>query len=275
MPDDSSSSSSIIVVDPPWGSSSSDGGGGGGGGSSGNGSSGNGGSGGGGTGGSTGHHPPMPNQAILNELLKAEQICLKAQKPDYSTPLAARDISGQLVSDTLVAIQSARAQSAAATQATTGKHGVTGTEETLKKQLVARVSEIQTAAKQKFGRTQPNRLDDYYIGQRIDQNRARLEQLAEQIIAKAGADALPGINSTKLTAATGALTAYRNVEESQSGAQSGATGGRTSLKTMVKAITDTRIAIQLAADAEWPHESPANAAVRREFKLPANSKFKG
>jgi hypothetical protein len=26
--------------------------------------------------------PPMPNQAVLDELLKAEKICLKAQKPE-------------------------------------------------------------------------------------------------------------------------------------------------------------------------------------------------
>ncbi len=228
-----------------------------------------------GSGGGRKSSTPLPNQAILDELHKSEQICLKVQKPEYGPTLAAREISAQLVSDTLVAIQQARAKSAEATQATTGKEGVTGTEEILKKQLIARLDEIQTAAKQKFGRTDKNRLQDYYIGVRIDQNRARLEQVSGQIIAKAGTDALPGITPDKLNTASEALTAYTGVEETQSGAQSGATGGRSTLKTMVKAITDTRIAIQLAADAEWPHGNPANAAVRVEFKLPANSKFKG
>jgi hypothetical protein len=32
--------------------------------------------------------------------------------------------------------------------------------------------------------------------------------------------------------------------------------------------------IQFAADATWPHENAANAAIRREFKLPADKALK-
>ncbi len=54
-----------------------------------------------------------------------------------------------------------------------------------------------------------------------------------------------------------------------------ATDSRSDLKTMVREITNVRIAIQLAADAEWPHGDPANAAERREFQLPPNRPLKG
>jgi hypothetical protein len=47
------------------------------------------------------------------------------------------------------------------------------------------------------------------------------------------------------------------------------------LANLRQQITDARIAIQLAADAEWPHTNRDNLAIRREFQLPTRSKFKG
>lgn len=217
---------------------------------------------------------PMPNQAILDELSKAEKICLAAQRPDYAGPLVAREITAEEVATTLTKIQQARAKAAAATQATTGKRGATAREEELKEALMKCVVEIQKAAKQKARKGDVN-LDDYFVGQRIDQNRARLEQLAGQVISKAAAGALPGITPAKITAANSALSAYVNVEQEQTSAQSGATDERANLKALVREITDTRIAIQLAADAEWPHDNTANAAERREFQLPTDRALRG
>jgi hypothetical protein len=54
----------------------------------------------------------------------------------------------------------------------------------------------------------------------------------------------------------------------QTGSQSDATTARTALDGMVKAIMDKRIAVQYAADAEWPYTNKANAGIRREFFLP-------
>ena len=36
---------------------------------------------------------------------------------------------------------------------------------------------------------------------------------------------------------------------------------------MLKSIEDRQVAIQLAADAEWPHRDTAHAAIRKEFGL--------
>ncbi len=220
------------------------------------------------------HRPPLPNQAILDELSKAEKICLKAQKAEYAGPLAAREITAEDMTATLTKIQQARAKAAEATQATSGKRGVTKREQDAKDALMTCIVEIQKAAKQKARKTELS-LDDYFVGERIDQNRARLEQLAAQIIAKAAASALPGITPAKITAANDALTGYTKIESDQTGAQGEATGGRTSLKQLVREITNTRIAIQLAADAEWPHANPVNAALRREFQLPPDRALRG
>lgn len=224
-----------------------------------------------------GHRVPTPNEALLKELHKAEKVCLKAQTAEYAVKLALREITPEEVTATLTKILQARAKAALAalaTQATTGKQGVTGREESLKTTLLACVAEIQKAAKQKARKT-PLNLDDYFVGKRLDKSRALLEQLAGQIIAKAGTSSLPGITPAKITAATTALNAYVAVETDQSGAQSDATDERAALKTMVREITDTRIAIQLAADAEWPHGDPANAAERREFQLPVDRPLRG
>ena len=251
----------MIVVDPPWSSSSSSSGGTGGGGTP------------GGGGGRT-RNPALPNQAYLDELLKAENICLKAQKADYAPLLAERDITAALTAATLVKIQQARALTAHATDMTTDKFGMTDHERETRTALMKCLKEIQKAAKQKF-RTVPARLADYYIGERIDQNRARLEQLGEQMITKAAADVLPGIKPAKITAANAALADYKASQGGQSDAQSGATGSRGSLKMMMSEITNTRITIQLAADAEWPHDHPANAGVRGEFQLPTDRTVRG
>ncbi len=263
MPDESSSSSSSSSSDFFFFDSSSS-----------SGQPGGGGGGGTGGGGRPRRNPALPNQAILDELLKAESICLKAQKLDYAPLLIEREITAALLADTFAKIVLARAQSALATDKTTDKFGQTDLDRETKAALMKRLKEMQKAAKQKF-RTVPARLQDYYIGERIEQNRARLEQLAEQIIAKAAADLLPGIKTLKLEAATAALAAYKASEGGQSDAQSLATGTRGSLSNLMKEITNTRITIQLAADAEWPHDNAANAGVRQEFQLPPDRALKG
>lgn len=253
MPDESSSSSSSSVLFFDSSSSSGQSGGGG---------------------GRPRRNPALPNQAILDELLKAESICIKAQKPGYALLLIEREITAAFLSDCFAKIVQARAQSALATDKTTDKFGQTDLDRETKAALLKCLKEMQKAAKQKF-RTVPARLQDYYIGERIEQNRARLEQLGEQIIAKAAADALPGIKPAKITAANGALAAYKASEGGQSDAQSMATGTRGSLINLMREITNGRITIQLAADAEWPHDNGANAGVRQEFQLPADRAFKG
>jgi hypothetical protein len=47
----------------------------------------------------------------------------------------------------------------------------------------------------------------------------------------------------------------------------------TARTALVKAIMDERIAVQYAADAEWPYTNKANAGIRREFFLPPDRPF--
>ncbi|HEY0551859.1 MAG TPA: hypothetical protein VGF13_19810, partial [Verrucomicrobiae bacterium] len=68
-------------------------------------------------------------------------------------------------------------------------------------------------------------------------------------------------------------TSWIGSNKAQKDSVSAAQSARAELKTMLKSIEDRKVAIQLAADAEWPHADENNAAVRREFGLSPKKPF--
>ena len=213
------------------------------------------------------------NKAQTKELTKAEQILIAAQKAARPAALAARDIGADFVTQALNDIEAARAKSAEAVADTTGTRTASVAEDTSEKKLLAALQEVQAAAKQKYARTQPEKLKDYYVGKRLNESRPLLEQYSLGIISKLGDDTLPGITPDKQTNLKSLRDAYISTNTDQTGSQSDATTARTALDTMVKAILDQRIAVQYAADAEWPYTDKANAGIRREFFLPVDRPF--
>lgn len=218
---------------------------------------------------------PRANKAILAALTKAEQINLVAGKTEYAA-LAAREITAPVLTQQAARIAQARVRSGEAISGTVQKEGTTQAETEARTLLLACLSEMCTAAKQRFGRSNPTHLQNYRIGAKWQaMSRADLEQYALDVINKAAADNLPGITPAKVETARQRREAYVQANLAQTTAQGDATGSRLSLSDLMKQVTDTRIAIQLAADAEWPHTNAANAGIRAEFRLPARSKFKG
>ena len=219
------------------------------------------------------HEHGSLNKAQSEHLAKAEQIFIAAQKADRPATLAARDIGPDSVTQALADIDAARAKSAEAVADTTGTRTATVAEDTSEKSLIVAMQEVQAAAKQKYARTQPEKLQDYYVGKKLIGNRALLEQYSLGIISKLGNDPLPGITPDKQTNLKVLRDAYIATNTTQTGSQSDATTARAALDTMVKAITDKRISVQYAADAEWPYTDKANAGIRREFFLPVDRPF--
>ena len=227
--------------------------------------------------------PPRPapqqrgalNKAQLDELTKAEQIARAAQKTAYAAALLLRDILAAFVTLLLTDIAAARKKAADALQSTSGKESATVSEATAQKSLLIAMQEVQAAARQKYARTDPPKLQDYFVGSRLDESRALLEEYSAAVIEKLGTDTLPGITPAKVTALGTLRTAYVNADDTQGGAQSDATTERGDLVPMLKSITDRRMTIQFAADAEWPYTEDANHDVRKEFKLPNNQPFGG
>jgi hypothetical protein len=209
------------------------------------------------------HVPGNMNHAHVAALDEAEQLCLKAQKPAYAPPLAAREIDAAFVTALAADVVTARSKLAGAVEGTTSKTTDTVGESSAETALMLALHEVQSAAKQKYGRSQHTVLADYHINTkpRMDTSRATLEQAAQNIITKLGSDTLPGITAAKVASLTVLRTAYVNAKGTQTGDQSDATTARKQLDDLVQSITDRRIQLQHAADAEWPYSSPANAGI--------------
>ena len=76
-----------------------------------------------------------------------------------------------------------------------------------------------------------------------------------------------GITADKLTAlATDVVAALALAGD--------ATTARATLEAAVKSIIARRREIQFAADAQWPPSNPANAGIRREFRLSPDKAMK-
>jgi hypothetical protein len=215
------------------------------------------------------------NTAYLQKLTRAEAIAEAAQKADYAAALKAREITEAFVFELADDTAEARAKAAAAVQFSTATRNATAGEYKAAHQLIAGLQEVQKAAKQKYSRTNRIALADYFVGKKLNGNRPNLLQTSQSIINKLGSDTLPGITAAKVTKLKNLRAAWVTANNEQKNSASAAQSTRAELKTLLKSIDDRRTAIQLAADAEWPHTDAENAATRKEFGLPPRKPIKG
>ena len=228
---------------------------------------------------------PVLNQAQVLALTKAEQIVAAARKPAHLAALDAREIPVAVLDQLDVDIEAARKASARAIHSSTDKEGATLDQAAAKRALLAAIQEVQSAAKQKYARRDPVRLQDYFVGKRLDQSRADLLQYSSGILLRLQGDAaatpavapdpLPGISAAKIAALAAARKAYSDAKKPQSDSVSDASDERDERDDLIASITDRRIEIQFAADAEWPYSDEGNAGVRREFYLPLTQPYNG
>ncbi|TAL04910.1 MAG: hypothetical protein EPO07_04530 [Verrucomicrobia bacterium] len=211
--------------------------------------------------------PGPINQALARELSRAEFVGLAAQNAAYATGIGNRDIDGDFVSAFLDDVDAARTKMGAAVNHTTAHRGATAAEKKAAKQLEAGMREVQKAAKQKYARTNRIALADYFIGKKLNGSRSNLAQTSQTILGKVASDELPGITTAKVKALGAQRKSWLDASEAQVTAETAALDSRAELKTMIQSIKDRKLAIQLAADAEYPHTDEANAATRKEFAL--------
>jgi hypothetical protein len=221
------------------------------------------------------HPKSLFNQAQLAGMNEADKICTAAQKPAYAAALALREITATYVTQLVADILACRQTGATAAQATTGKAVATDAEHTAETSLLTAIHEVQAAARQKYARTNPVVMHDYMVSQRITQNQGTLKQAVEAIIKKLAGDTLPGITPAKVASLQPLLNAYMQAAANPGSQQSDATTQRKQRDAQVHSITDRRMTIQFAADAEWPFTVDANAGIRGEFFLSLSQPFHG
>jgi hypothetical protein len=220
-------------------------------------------------------HKSLFNQAQLAALNKADKVTAAAQKAAYAAPLAVREITAAYIAQLVADILACRKLGAAAVQGTTGKEAATDTLHLAETSLMTAVHEVQAAARQKYARTNPVLLHDYLVSHRLNPNQATFKQSVETIITKLAGDTLPGITPAKVANLQPLLDAYTTAAANPDSQQSDATKQRKLRDAAVSSITDRRLTIQFAADAEWPFTVDANAGVRGEFLLPLSQPYHG
>jgi hypothetical protein len=215
------------------------------------------------------------NQAQLAALNEADKISTAAQKIAYAAALTVREITAAYVQQLADDILACRKTGATAAQSTTGKAVAVGTEHIAETNLMTALHEVQAAARQKYARTNPAMMNDYLVGHRLNPNQATFKESVQAVITKLASDTLPGITPAKVASLPLLLTAYTTAAADPRSQQSDATTRRRQRDAQVHSITDRRLTIQFAADAEWPFTNPANAGIRAEFFLPLSQPFHG
>lgn len=223
------------------------------------------------------------NQAQVNDIQTAEDIATVSAEAAQTAALAGREITAEYVAGLVTLIGTARGKMAQTGQANSGQQPAALNAEEAERALIARLHDIQAAAKQKNkmlaeddDATTNFPTDGYLIGTRLNANRATLLQNADTLKNKAGADSLPGYKTPEALAKIGAdIVAYKTATASQSERDQEAEQDRIERDALVRKINARRTAIQHAADALWPYTSEDNAPTRKRFKLQGDRPFNG
>lgn len=205
---------------------------------------------------------------------KAAAVVAAARNEERTTALANRDIDDQVVTAAFTTVSSAREKAAEVVLKNTAQREAAAAQAVAEKGLLKLLREVQTAAKQNYARTNRLVLADYYVGQKLNGNQPNLAQTSQTIIEKLAGDKLPGFTPSRVKAVETARTNWVDSTEAQSAAETAAADVRGEFKTLLKNVSDSRVAIQLAADAQWPHTEAEHRGVRKEFALPSNQPAK-
>jgi hypothetical protein len=214
------------------------------------------------------------SQALIDDLDLAERLSATAAKPDNLAKLADEDIDAAFLQNVTTQIAKADAIIATISATTADKKSATQTEEDSKAALLGHLKQVQSRAKRTYPKTSDPQREKYFIGQRIDSNRALLERSTRAILATLATDRLKAHKPAHTAALSSALDDYVKSQAAQSGGQPDATTAHANLATQVKVVADLRREIQYAADNLWPAADKKNAAQRRAFGLSPDKALK-
>ncbi len=221
------------------------------------------------------------NQSQLEDLALADAV-LAASGP-RAADFAKKDIDAAYITGFGEAVTLARDKTSDTGQSGDASGAATLNAVGAERSLVIALQGTQAGAKQKKRMLEEDddpttnfSTEGYLIGLRLNPNRPALLQNADALIKKAKADSLPGYKTADSTKKVeDALAAYKATEASQSDTEADSATDRLERDKLIRKINTRRMAIQHAADGLWPYTEPANAPVRRLFKLPVDRAFNG
>ena len=222
------------------------------------------------------------NQAQLEDIKTAEDLLGPAGSAAHAARLLKCGIAAEYVAGLAATVADARQKTTATGQARGTRRAASLNAKGPARALITVLQGIQSAAKQKQRMAEEDddpttnfSTDGYFIGKRLNPNRATLLQNADALLAHARNDALPGIDAAEITAIENAIAAYRGAKEDEAGKEEAAERERVERDALIKRINARRMAIQHAADRAYPYTDEANAPARRAFKLPTDRPFNG
>ena len=208
----------------------------------------------------------------LDEITLANEIVTAAEKPAYAAALLEGGIDAAAVAALKPLVGKARDLAKDTGGKKTAKKTATLGETKLKKALVLQIGRVQSLAIGKYERGDPKR-EDYYIGKKIDNSRAQLEQAALNVLTRATADTKLKAPAALLAKLAAANTAYLGAQGEQTGKTTDATTTRESLEAIINEVETARRDIQSVADATWPALEKVHGPIRKEFKIPLNRRL--
>lgn len=244
------------------------------------------------------HYPSTFNRAQLEDLEQAEDFLRFARQAPFQAALAGVHIGDTEVNHLAGLCLHARRRTASAVRQDTAGETETLQATGAERALVILLQRIQAAAKQKYARRNPVKLQDYFIGQRLNPNDALLHQhafsIAESLTPPTGTDLatapdqLPGIGLDVINQLRGMIDLSPAPLPPEGSAPPAtpapvvpvppdAPADREERDRLIKEINDRRIEGQFAIDGLYPYTSrdPIAREARRAFGLPLSRPFNG
>lgn len=218
-------------------------------------------------------HPFALTQAQRAEVELTGHLCLEGLKPAHAGPLGSNTVPPAFLTALKQDAATVEEVGRAAINATSSKEGCTADEAAARASLMEDLRKIQSAARAAYGDSQPERLNNYLVGNDISANRDTLQSSATTLINQATADRPADINTDFLVNSTNKCTVYVNSNGLQQSDLGTAKQQRLNRNALIASIRARRMKVQRAADSAWPHTNPANAKVRTVFRLPANRPY--
>lgn len=236
------------------------------------------------------------DSATIAQLDRDEQIVLAvktemAANPSFTSALAGHKLDSENIIEITPAsvaalaqqIETARETGGEAVNATGDRVNASHDEDTLEKNLLDSIHNVQKRAKEKYEQKDRGHLHGYWVGKLI-RTRPQIEEAGAALYKLVrttdddGAtitpqDTLPGLKPEAIAAFKTNLGAYTGIQTTQTRAQGQASGKRIDLKEQVQQISRRRRKIQQAIDSEYP-AGPQNAAYRKQFGLQGESAMK-